>query len=72
MPSTLLDLCEYREEIRKSRFLAQAHPLSNADQASQLLAELRDAGASHNCWAWKLGAQYRFSDDGEPGGTAGR
>ena len=63
---------QFSEEIRKSRFLAQAHPLSNADQASQLLAELRDAGASHNCWAWKLGTQYRFSDDGEPGGTAGR
>ena len=26
----------------------------------------------HNCWAWKIGAQYRSSDDGEPGGTAGR
>ena len=33
---------------------------------------MRDAGASHNCWAWKFGTQYRFSDDGEPGGTAGR
>lgn len=28
--------------------------------------------ATHNCWAWKLGAQYRSNDDGEPGGTAGR
>src|SRR5690606_3994267 len=25
-----------------------------------------------NCWAWKIGQQYRFNDDGEPGGTAGR
>ena len=28
--------------------------------------------ATHNCWAWKIGQQYRFIDDGEPGGTAGR
>jgi putative IMPACT (imprinted ancient) family translation regulator len=28
--------------------------------------------ATHNCWAWKIGDQYRSTDDGEPGGTAGR
>lgn len=28
--------------------------------------------ARHNCWAYKIGDNYRFSDDGEPGGTAGR
>lgn len=63
---------QFGEEIRKSRFLALAHPLNDAERAGQLLTELRDAGASHNCWAWKFGTQYRFSDDGEPGGTAGR
>jgi len=28
--------------------------------------------ATHNCFAYKIGEAYRFSDDGEPGGTAGR
>ena len=28
--------------------------------------------ARHHCWAWRIGEAYRFSDDGEPGGTAGR
>ena len=32
----------------------------------------RDLAATHNCWAYKVGQQYRSSDDGEPSGTAGR
>ncbi|MGH8354534.1 MAG: IMPACT family protein [Pseudomonas sp.] len=72
MPFTLRQPCEYREEIRKSRFLAQAAPVASAAEAAAFIARISDAGASHNCWAWKVGNQYRFSDDGEPGGTAGR
>ncbi|MBD1601485.1 IMPACT family protein [Pseudomonas typographi] len=72
MPFTLISPCEYREEIRKSRFIALAAPIENAEQALAFVEAASDATASHNCWAWKLGAQYRSSDDGEPGGTAGR
>ncbi len=72
MPFSLLGLCEYREEIRKSRFLALAAPIANADEAQAFIQQHSDLGASHNCWAFKCGQQYRFSDDGEPGGTAGR
>lgn len=72
MPSTLLGLCEYREEIRKSRFITLAAPITNAQQAQDFIEQHSDLNASHNCWAWKLGGQYRSSDDGEPGGTAGR
>lgn len=63
---------QYQEEIRKSRFLAQAVPLSRPDDAEAELQRLSTPGASHNCWAWRFGQQYRFHDDGEPGGTAGR
>lgn len=72
MPFTLLGPCDYREEIRKSRFIALAAPVSSAAEAQAFVAAHSDASASHNCWAWKVGQQYRFSDDGEPGGTAGR
>lgn len=72
MAFTLLAPCEYREEIRKSRFIALAAPVSSPGEAQAFLEQHGDRAASHNCWAWKCGAQYRFSDDGEPGGTAGR
>ena len=72
MPFTLLAPCSYREEIRKSRFLAVAAPVTSAAAAQAFIQGASDPAASHNCWAWKVGAQYRFSDDGEPGGTAGR
>lgn len=62
----------YQEEIRKSRFLAQAIFLPSAEQATQLIAQLSTPNVSHNCWAWRCGDQYRFNDDGEPSGTAGR
>ncbi len=72
MSSGLLAPCQYREEIRKSRFLALAAPVASAAEAQAFIDGARDPAASHNCWAWKIGGQYRFSDDGEPGGSAGR
>ncbi len=59
-------------EVKHSRFLAQAIPIASADAAQHALPGLSDADASHNCWAWRVGDQYRSSDDGEPAGTAGR
>ncbi|MBV2204868.1 MAG: IMPACT family protein [Pseudomonas sp.] len=72
MPFTLSAPCELLEVISKSRFLAKAAPISTADEAQAFIQAVSDPTATHNCWAWKIGNQYRFSDDGEPGGTAGR
>ncbi|MFL1517489.1 MULTISPECIES: IMPACT family protein [Pseudomonas] len=72
MPFTLSDFCEYREEIRKSRFITLAAPISSPADAQTFIEQHSDLNATHNCWAWKLGGQYRSNDDGEPGGTAGR
>lgn len=72
MAFTLKAPCTYQEEIRKSRFLALAAPVSSAAEAQAFIQRASDPSASHNCWAWKVGNQYRSSDDGEPGGTAGR
>jgi uncharacterized YigZ family protein len=59
-------------EVKKSRFLAFAAPVSSPEEAVEFFAEYRDGSATHNCWAYRVNMQYRFSDDGEPGGTAGR
>nr|WP_314581638.1 YigZ family protein [uncultured Pseudomonas sp.] len=72
MPSTLLGPCEFREEIRKSRFITLAAPINSPADAQAFIEQNSDLNATHNCWAWKLGPQYRSTDDGEPGGTAGR
>jgi uncharacterized YigZ family protein len=72
MPYTLVAASEFREEIRKSRFHGRAAPISSSDEALAFIQSASDSSASHNCWAWKFGQHYRFSDDGEPGGTAGR
>ena len=62
----------FEQEIRKSRFLAIACPVENEAEAKARLAEVSDPSANHNCWAWRIGQAYRFSDDGEPSGTAGK
>ena len=68
----LVGRCRHAGEIRKSRFLAQAAPVSSGEQALAFLQDVADPAATHNCWAYRVGADYRFNDDGEPGGTAGR
>ncbi|WEN13940.1 IMPACT family protein [Rhodanobacter sp. AS-Z3] len=70
--STLVQRCVHQEEIKKSRFLAHAAPVDSAEQALAFLREVADPAATHNCWAYRIGQDYRFNDDGEPGGTAGR
>jgi uncharacterized YigZ family protein len=68
----LVAACRHAQDIRKSRFLAQAAPVQAAAQAMAFLHEVADPAATHNCWAYRIGQDYRFNDDGEPGGTAGR
>lgn len=64
-------------KVRGSRFIGTAIPVSDRDQIDHELAALRKEfwDATHNCYAWRLapdGLQYRFSDDGEPAGSAGK
>lgn len=69
---TLAQRCRYQQEIKKSHFLAIAQAASSGEQALAFLREIADPAATHNCWAYRIGQDYRFNDDGEPGGTAGR
>jgi uncharacterized YigZ family protein len=69
---TLATACQHSEDIKKSRFLAQAAPVQSPEQALAFVRQVSDLAATHNCWAYRIGQDYRFNDDGEPGGTAGR
>ncbi len=69
---TLVRTERFEQEIKKSRFLAQAAPAGSEEEARRFIAECSMPDAGHNCWALRVGDVYRFSDDGEPGGTAGR
>ena len=68
----ITDLCEYEEEIKKSRFRAISIPVKSVDEAMTFFEENSIPSANHNCWAYKIGSDYRFNDDGEPSGTAGK
>lgn len=72
MRFTLVELAAARQEIKKSRFLAMASPVADEAAAKDFIATQSDPAANHNCWAWRLGQSYRFNDDGEPSGTAGK
>ena len=59
---------------KKSHFIGRAWPVETEEEALEKIQAMKKQhyDATHNCWAYiiKDGA-VRFSDDGEPGGTAG-
>lgn len=72
MSFTIASLVSFEEEIKKSRFQAFATPVESEQDVKDFLEVYRDTTTTHQCWAWKIGHNVRFNDDGEPSGTAGR
>lgn len=72
MVYTLVSEMIFEEDIKKSRFQAIAASVENEQQVKIFLEKHLDLTTTHQCWAWKIGHNVRFNDDGEPSGTAGR
>ena len=68
----LLQTETLEEIIKKSTFIAIVSPVSSVQQAQDFLQQHSNLTATHNCWAYQIGQEYRFNDDGEPSGTAGK
>ena len=70
---------KYRGEAelieKKSRFIGHAIPINTEEEAQMFISDMRSKyyDATHNVYAYVLQENNiaRFSDDGEPGGTAG-
>ncbi|WP_327424078.1 YigZ family protein [Streptomyces sp. NBC_01527] len=66
----------HETEINRSRFICALAPAATEQEAQDFVARIRreHPAASHNCFAYVIGADasvQKASDDGEPGGTAG-
>jgi uncharacterized YigZ family protein len=64
-------------KVKGSKFIANAAPANNKDDATTFLEQIRSKhfDATHNCFAYQFGwdrNEFRYSDDGEPSGTAGK
>ncbi|SES64673.1 YigZ family protein [[Clostridium] polysaccharolyticum] len=62
---------------KKSRFICSVHAVNTEDEAIAFIEKMRKQywDAKHNCFAYVIGERQqiqRFSDDGEPSGTAGK
>jgi uncharacterized YigZ family protein len=62
--------------INKSKFIGTAAPVDSKEQAEKFIESIRKEfkDATHNCYAYIIGKNkniQRYSDDGEPTGTAG-
>lgn len=74
---TVDGVTENTVEIKRSKFIATLSHVESGEDAEAFVRAVRKRypDATHNCYAYiadELGNEARFSDDGEPGGTAGQ
>ena len=73
---TILTQAEAEIVEKKSRFIATVRPVKTEEEAKAFIEEMKKKywNATHNVFAYQIGERnelQRFSDDGEPQGTAG-
>ena len=79
MTDSYITVCRRSSEervINRSRFIGYASPCGSEEEALGFLQDIREKHktATHHCYAYIIGTNggiMRYSDDGEPGGTAG-
>ncbi|RKX25891.1 MAG: YigZ family protein [Candidatus Zixiibacteriota bacterium] len=75
---TIKSPSEIEIKIKGSKFFGRARQCENIDKAEKIIEEFRKKyyDATHNCFAYRVGLgkeiKFRYSDDGEPSGTAGK
>lgn len=75
--NTIMDSGQDEIIEKKSRFIGYAVPVKSEEEAYAFIESIKKKhyDARHNCFAFAIGNEntlYRFSDDGEPQGTAGK
>lgn len=58
---------------KKSVFIGQSKQVDSVKEAEEFINRIKEkhSSATHNCFAYKVGVNEKYSDDGEPQGTAG-
>lgn len=74
---TILLPAEAELKVSKSKFISQIYPVTNPEKINQTLisAKKKFYDAAHHPYAYRLGLDannFRYSDDGEPSGSAGK
>lgn len=71
---TIKELCESKFKQKGSIFIGQVYPVVQEKQVEEILASVRKKyhDASHHCYAYRIYIKTeKYSDDGEPSGSAG-
>ncbi|MBS3946608.1 MAG: YigZ family protein [Melioribacter sp.] len=72
--TTIIEKAEFQFKEKGSLFISQVFHVDSEETATNILKEIRKIyfDATHNCYAYKLSnGASKYSDDGEPNGTAG-
>ena len=74
--STIENEYESVAVIERSKFICRIKPIEDEESAKRFISEIvkKETGATNNCYAFVLEGEtvFKFSDDGEPHGTAGQ
>jgi uncharacterized YigZ family protein len=71
---TIADESEFRLKEKGSSFISISKPVQSEDESAAFLSSLKKKyyDATHHCYSYKLiDGKFKYSDDGEPNGTAG-